>query len=210
MFVLSLCRQLCPDKLPVQPEERLGDGADGEVLTIEGQPDRVIKLGIIYEHPARELKVYKQIQRVLDYAMTTQPAAFVRVYEHGYLGTYSRKVVEWRKDKQEFLIYYYIMEKLNKLNEDEKKVFHSIVSHEDRGIDKNYSLEKINDMLQGMSRGLDFDADKVTLFCQNLHQAHVLHDDIHVRNIMKDATGHYRLVDLDRAQIGEYHVETSS
>jgi hypothetical protein len=61
-----------------------------------------------------------------------------------------------------------------------------------------------------MSRGLDFDADKVTLFCQNLHQAHVLHDDIHVRNIMKDATGHYRLVDLDRAQIGEYHVETSS
>jgi serine/threonine protein kinase len=210
MFVLSLCRQLCPDKLPVQPEERLGDGADGEILTIEGQPDRVIKLGIIYEHPARELKVYKQIQRVLDYVMIIQPVAFVRVYEHGYLGTYSRKVVEWRKDHQQFLIYYYIMEKLTKLNEDEKKVFHSIISHEDRGINKNYSLEKIGEMLQGMSRGLDFDTDKVILFCQNLQTSQLSHQDLHPRNIMKDAVGNYKLADLDRAQIGEYYVETSS
>lgn len=123
MFVYSLCRQLCPDKLPVQPVERLGDGADGEVLSIKDQPDKVIKLGIIYEHPGRELKEYKQIQQVLDYAMSTHPPAFVRVYEHGYLGTYSRKIVEWRKDFQEFLMYYYIMEKLEKITEDEKKYF---------------------------------------------------------------------------------------
>jgi serine/threonine protein kinase len=208
MFVHSLCRQLCPDKLPVQPAERLGDGADGEVLSIKDQPNRVIKLGIIYEHPSRELKVYEQIQKVLDYAMTTQPPAFVRVYEHGYLGTYNRKVVEWRKDVQEFLMYYYIMERLDKTTEDEKRVFHSIVSHEDRGITKNYSPEKISEMLQGMSRGLDFDAEKVILFCNNLRHAHVLHQDIHVRNIMKNANGDFKLVDFDRAKIGEHNAET--
>jgi len=201
MFVLSLCQQLCPDKLPVQPEERLGAGADGEVLTIQGQPDRVIKLGIIYQHPARELKLYKQIQQVLDHVMTTQPAAFVRVYEHGYLGTYSRKIVEWRKDHQDFLIYYYIMEKLENLNEDEKKVFHSILSHEDREIAKNYSLEKITEMLQGMSQGLDFEIDKVMLFCERLRETLLIHEDLHPRNIMVDSEGNFKLIDLDRCSL---------
>lgn len=201
MFVLSLCRQLCPDKLPVEPEERLDDGADGEVLTIAGQPDKVIKLGVIYEHPNRELTVYKQVQRVLDYTMTTQPEAFVRVYEHGYLGTYTRKIVEWRKDHQDFLLYYYIMEKLNKISEDEKKVFHTIISHEDRGINKNYSPEKIREMLQGMSRGLDFNADKVILFCQNLQANQVVHEDLHPRNILKNADGNFKLIDLDRCNL---------
>lgn len=201
MFVYSLCRQLCPDKLPVQPVERLGDGADGEVLSIKDQPDKVIKLGIIYEHPGRELKEYKQIQQVLDYAMSTHPPAFVRVYEHGYLGTYSRKIVEWRKDFQEFLMYYYIMEKLEKITEDEKKVFHSIVSHEDRGIEKNYSPEKIEEMLQGMERGLDFDTEKVILFCDNLQTSKLSHRDLHPRNIMKDRDGNYKVVDFDRSQL---------
>lgn len=198
MYVHSLCKQLCPEKLPVQPEERLGDGADGEVLTIRDQPDRVIKLSVIYECPSRELKVYKEIKKVLDYLVKEQPITFVKVYEHGYLGTYSRKMADWQKESQDFLMYYYIMEKLFKITEEEKKVFHSIVSHEDRGIEKNFPLEKVEEMLRGMSRGLDFDTEKVMLFYRNLRQAQVLHQDIHVRNIMKTATGEFKLVDFDR------------
>lgn len=203
MLVHSLCQQLCPDKLPVKPVERLGDGADGELLTIQDQPDRVIKLGVIYQHPNRELAVYKQIRQVLDYVIAVQPPAFVRVYEHGYLGTHTRKVVGV-EETQEFLMYYYIMERLNKITEDEKRVFHSIVSHEDRGIEKNYSSIKITQMLQGMSRGLDFDAEKVILFYNNLRTAHVLHQDIHTRNVMKNALGDFKLIDLDRTTIGDY------
>jgi serine/threonine protein kinase len=205
MYVYSLCRQLCHDKLPVQPVERLGDGADGEVLSIKDQPDKVIKLCVIYDHPARELKEYQQIQQVLDYIMNAQPPAYVRVYKHGYLGTYSRQIykVPNKCEKQEFLLYYYIMEKLYKITEDEKKVFHSIISHEDRGIEKNYSPEKVNEMLQGMSRGLDFDVEKVRVFYYNLRQAHVLHRDLHVRNIMKNATGDFKLVDCDRITISK-------
>jgi serine/threonine protein kinase len=187
--------------LPVQPVEKLGDGADGEVLTIEGQPDRVIKLGVIYEYPGhQQLDIYHQIQQVLDYVMTVQPFAYVHVYEHGYLGIYSRQVhVPPRgRAKQDFLLYYYIMEKLSKITEDEKKVFHSIISHEDRGVEKNYSAEKIAEMLQGMSRGLDFDAEKVILFYRNLYKAKIDHQDLHPRNIMRDANGDYRVIDLDR------------
>jgi hypothetical protein len=147
------------------------------------------------------LKPYQQIQKVLDHLMLTHPDAYARVYEHGYLGTYSRKAEHWRSGKQNFIIYYYIMEKLRKISEDETKVFHTILSHEDRGIDKNFSLEKIGEMLEGMARGLDFDAEKVTLFCNNIKRAPLSHLDIHVRNIMKDDVGDFKLIDLDRIEL---------
>jgi hypothetical protein len=189
---------------------RIGDqislgGADGEIFALTDYPDRVIKLGVIYDNPFRELEVYQQVQQVLDYVMTTQPVAFVRVYEHGYLGTYSRKMVEWRKDQQDFLLYYYIMEKLNKLTEDEKKVFHTIASHEDRGINKNYHPQKIKEMLSGMSRGLDFEMERVMLFLDLMRETPIIHEDLHSRNIMKDANANFRLVDLDRCSLMVAH-----
>ena len=202
MFVLSLCRQFCPDKLPVQPGIRLGEGADGEVLSIVGEPNRVLKLGIFYErHDGSMLSYYKQIQKALDYLILTQPDAYARVYVHGYLGSYSRKMEYWRTGQQSFIVYYYIMEKLKKISDDESKIFHSILSHEDRGINKNFSLEKIGEMLEGMGRSLDFDAEKVTLFCNNIKKAPISHLDIHVRNIMKDDTGNFKLIDLDRIEL---------
>lgn len=207
MYVLSLCNQFCPEKIPVKVGGRLGEGADGEVLEIIDDPSKVIKLGILYERHDRGFeKYYKQIQRVLDYMMLVQPAAYARVYEHGYLGTYSRKAEHWRTGKQKFIIYYYIMEKLQKTTEDERKVFHTILSHEDRGIEKNFSPAKIREMLEGMSRGLDFDAEKVMLFCDNIRGASVSHLDIHVRNIMKDDAGKFKLIDLDRIELEKDNV----
>lgn len=208
MFVLSLCKQLCPDKLPFQPGHRLGDGADGEVLSIENEQDRVLKLGILYEQHDYGLDEYFQhIQKTLEYFTKNNPQPYVRVYEHGYLGTYSRPMSYWKSGKQGFIIYYYVMEKLEKISEDESKVFHSIISHEDRGIEKNFSSQKIHEMLQGLGRGLDFDAEKITLFCNKIRTAPVSHLDLHVRNIMKDKTGAFKLIDLDRINLEKIHVE---
>ena len=202
MFVLSMVRQFCPDKIPVTPDVRLGEGADGEVFSIAGDQNRVLKLGILYErHDRGFTSYYKQIQKVLDYLIANHPDAYARVYEHGFLGSFSRKMEHWRSGEQKFIIYYYIMEKLNKISEDENKVFHSILSHEDRGIEKNFSPEKIREMLEGMGRGLDFDAEKVTLFCNNIKGAPISHLDIHVRNIMKDDAGNFKLIDLDRIEL---------
>jgi hypothetical protein len=207
MYVMSLCRQFCPEKIPVKTGERLGDGADGEVLEIVDEPNKVLKLGIFYErHDKGFLKYYKQIQAVLDYMMLVRPPAYVRVYEHGYLGSYARSMPAWKSGKQSFIIYYYIMEKLLKISEDERKVFHSILSHEDRGIEKNFSLEKIREMLEGMGRSLDFDAEKVTLFCDNIRGASIWHLDLHVRNIMKDSMGDFKLIDLDRIELEKVNV----
>jgi hypothetical protein len=208
MLVLNLCQQLCPEKIPVKTGARIGSGgADGEVFEILDEPKKVIKMGILYERHDRGLENYfNAIQKGLDYMMTVQPAAYARVYEHGYLGTYSRKMEYWRSGKQSFIIYYYIMEKLRKISEDETKVFHSILSHEDRGIDKNFSSEKVLEMLGGMGRGLDFDVEKVTLFCDNIRGASISHLDIHVRNIMKDDTNDFKLIDLDRIQLEKDNV----
>jgi hypothetical protein len=206
MLVLSLCRRLCPDKIPYPTDVRLGDGADGEVFSIEGDPTKVIKLGIFYEKHDKSLeKPYKHIQKVLDYLIASPPVAYARVYEHGYMGTYTRKAEHWRSGEQKFIIYYYTMEKLEKITEDEKKVFHTILSHEDRGIEKNLSPDKIHEMLLGMSRGLDFDAEKVTLFCNNIRTAPVSHLDIHVRNIMKNDSGDFKLIDLDRIELEKHN-----
>jgi hypothetical protein len=207
MFVLSLCRQFCLDKIPVQPDVRLGEGADGEVFSIVGDPNRVLKLGILYErHDRGFLSYYKQIQKVLDYLIANRPDAYAHVYEQGFLGSFSRKMEHWRNGEQKFIIYYYIMEKLNKISEDESRVFHSILSHEDRGIEKNFSPEKIREMLEGMGRSLDFDAEKVILFCDNIKGASISHLDIHVRNIMKDDAGYFKLIDLDRIELEKDNV----
>lgn len=207
MFVLSLCKQLCPEKVPAEPGERLGDGSDGEAFVVADDPTKVLKLSIIYdrfEDTPKEI-YFNQIAPVLDYIMLNSPAACAAVYEHGFLGEYSRKLAYWRKGKQNFVIHYCIMERLHSLTEDEKKVFHTLVSHEDRKIEKDLSPKKIKEIVEGLARGLDFDENKVILFCEQLRNSFLSHSDIHPRNIMKDNSGSFKLVDFDRAILENNH-----
>jgi thiamine kinase-like enzyme len=96
------------------------------------------------------------------------------------------------------------MEKLFELTDDEKRIFHSVLSHEDKGETKNYEILKIKKMLEGMSRALDFDEEKVTFFCEELRRAPIIHNDIHIRNIMKDISGNFKMIDFDRCNLEEY------
>ena len=179
----------------------MGDGADGETFVIADEPNKVMKLSVIYdrfEDSPQEI-YFGQIAPVLDYLMLNSPPMCVAVYEHGYLGEYSRKLVNWREGKQKFVIHYCIMERLITLSEDEKRVLHSVVSHEDRKIEKDLGPTKIKEIVEGLARGLDFDAEKVILFCEQLREAFLSHSDIHPRNIMKDVNGNFKLVDFDRA-----------
>jgi thiamine kinase-like enzyme len=201
MLVLNLCKQFCPEKIPAEPGERLGDGADGETFVIADEPTKVMKLSVIYdrfEDSPKEI-YFNRIAPVLDYVMLNAPALCVAVYEHGYLGEYSRKVTNWRQGKQIFVIHYCIMERLHNLSDDERKALHSLVSHEDRKIQKDLEPSKIKEIVEGLARGLDFDKEKVILFCEQLREAYLSHSDIHPRNIMKDGSGYFKLVDFDRA-----------
>ena len=186
-------------------------GADGETFVVENDSTKAIKFSIIYDRfEETPLSLYqKKILPVLDYIMMVKPQMCARVYEHGYLGEYSRPMIYWRNGIQNFVIHYCIMERLFPLTEDEKKVFHSLVSHEDREIEKDLSPEKIEKMLRGLARGLDFDAEMVILFCNQIRTSLLNHNDLHFRNIMKNKIGEFKTIDFDRAIVEKNNVGQS-
>lgn len=197
MNVLPLIKEFCPNKIPFTPTTCLGGGADGETFLIKEDKSKVIKLCVLYDH-SEEVNIfdyYSNISSILNQLMTTLPRTYVHVYKHDYLGSFVQRS---RFSSKEFILYYYVMEKLLPLSLDEDKLFYSILSHEDKNIVKNYSMDKIKNLVGGLSSGLDFDAGKVIFFCENLKNSPISHLDMDSRNIMKDATGYFKLVDLDR------------
>ena len=192
MNVLNLCKEFCPDKLPINVGVRLGDGSNGECLSIVGDPNMVIKLSILYDYNIGLYKFYEEIRKSINYIIQTKPRAYVNVYEQGYFGTFSRY-----SGGQKFILYYYLMEKLQEISEDEARVFHSILSHEDRLIKKNWSSVKIDKILKSLSTALDFDASMVKLFLEDIKLSNLIHRDLHSRNIMKTISGNFKLIDLD-------------
>lgn len=199
MLVHKICQQVCPDKLHFKLSSKLGDGADGEVFELQDQLDQVIKFSILYQTSEKSIESeYQRIKDTLSFILENQPSTYARVYEHKYIGKYTRP---FNRDTQDYIIYYYIMEKLFKISEDEKRVFHSILSHEDKNINKNFSIFKIKKMLDGMARALDFDHSMVMFFCESLQGSLIQHNDIHVRNIMKDKDGNFKLIDFDRCNL---------
>lgn len=198
MLVLNLCQQYCPHLIPYNVGNKLGDGADGEVFDIIGAPEQVIKFCVLYEYSSYVEEVYEKTSQVLHTLMSENTGVYARVYEYGKLGVYSRFV--WGNQQQRFILYYYVMEKLQKISEDERRVFHTLVSHEDQNKQKDFTLEKSKKILAGLARSLDFDAERVTFFCENFRKSSVHHLDIHPRNIMKDSIGNFKLIDFDRTQ----------
>jgi thiamine kinase-like enzyme len=199
MQVLKLTQSNNCD-IPYNLGDELGYGADGQIFELVDYPDRVIKLSVLYDCKVCENPSYEEIEKVLTYLEQSKPDTCARVYEHKFMFNGARSTVEGDRN---YVVYYYVMEKLYKTTEDERKVFHSILSHEDRGVKKDYSNKVVSDMLFGMQRGLDFDFDKVLYFYKNVKKSRMNHNDLHVRNIMKDSAGNYKLIDFDRASIGE-------
>lgn len=200
MMVLKLFRQVCPDKIPLNIGSVLGDGADGEVFSITNDNGKVIKLCVVFEsHDTNPIKEYNRIDSVLNYLENNDVRAYARVYEHQFIGSYSRII--YGNITQNYILYYYVMNKLIHISEDESKVFHTILSHEDSEKEKNFSNNQIKKILEGMQRGLDFDAECVKLFIEHLRSTPIFHFDVHPRNIMKDSSGNFKLIDFDRSKL---------
>jgi serine/threonine protein kinase len=180
----------------------LGCGADGQVFSILNDLGKVIKFGILYDDYSSDIdQRYQKINNVLSRIKITKPNLFVKIYQSDYLLKGARATFA---GNQNYIIYYYIMDKLLPLSQDETKVFHTIISHEDRGIVKSYTYEKIQEILRQMQRGLEFDILKVNTFYKkliNFQNGKLMHLDLHPRNIMKDHCENYYLIDLDRMQI---------
>lgn len=204
MKAWTLCQDL-KVSVPWTPLVKLGDGADGEVYSVAEDNTKVIKFGVYYEYRVPIFEQALRFKMVFDLLQKYHPQVCARVYEYKFLKSSIRDiVVNGKTEGQPYILYYYVMEKLNKLSEDEKKVFHTIVSHEDQNIVKNFEPAKLKKILAGLSRGLDFDAERVTFFHDNLRKTPFQHQDIHVRNIMKDDNGNYKLIDFDRVSLDSW------
>lgn len=168
------------------PADALGSGVDGTVYSMLNDPSRVIKIAQVFDFDRYELTA-----DVLDHLLFEPLPEYARVYMRGAK----------RLPDKGYVLHFYVMEKLLPITVDESKVFHTILSHEDRNIIKLYEPPELEKILTGLRIGLDFDAERVKFLCEAIRSSPVKHLDIHPRNIMKDANGNFKLIDFDRAQL---------
>jgi thiamine kinase-like enzyme len=114
------------------------------------------------------------------------------VYKHDFILSGSRETINGNQD---YIIYYYIMEKLQEISKDESKVFLEIF--------ENSLEENIENILQKMRGALDFNKKNVMVFYTGVKNSKIKHLDLHVGNIMKDRKGNFKLIDLDLIEIGD-------
>ncbi len=187
MQVLHL---LSKAQLPFELGNVLGEGADGKVFQISD--NKVVKISVSFD----EDRYHDSLSHILDLLIQDPKPVYARLFEHGFICETERPW--YPKTFQKCFLYYYIMEKLEKISEDEKRVFHTILSHEDRGIIKNYSDKEIEAILKDLGRGLDFSDEKVKNFYRTLRGTTPRHGDFHPRNIMKTKYGDFKMIDFDR------------
>lgn len=186
MFPIKKLEENYPQYKEFNIGDLIGYGVDGCVFDYY---NNVIKFCII-DNSNITLPEANVIKSNMDYVIWNNPNVFARVY-----------TCEFLYSNIDLYIYYYVMEKLNHISEDESKVFRSLLSHEDRNCKKDYSLNQIQSMLDGMKLGLDFDYDKVFSFCKNVMNSNVKQHDIHERNIMKDNFGNFKFIDFERIEV---------
>jgi hypothetical protein len=161
----------------------LGDGADGEVFDLK---DKVVKISLIQDEDT-DASFMKNIEKI---KLANLPH-FAKVFTFGKICSGVR--TDWVGMK--YSCYFYTMEKLNKISEDEKKVFHTLLSHEDSN--KIKDLTKTN-ILDDLKSYLEFDKNKILVFINQIINHEIKHNDMHPRNIMKDSFGNFKFIDFDR------------
>lgn len=175
---------------------KIGDGADGTVY--ETFNKEIVKVSVYLNWDHQDIyEVQKKILGSLDYIYKNKPDHLVKIYDIGKIN-YITKFRSVHGDLDAF-IYSYRMERLNHLSDDEKRVFESI-SHRDT--DRPAVIDKKTfEMTETLCDFYDLDFKKTSLFLRSIATSHIIHLDIHPRNIMKDNDNSYKLIDLDRITI---------
>jgi serine/threonine protein kinase len=151
---------------------KIGSGVDGEVFAT-ANPNEVVKFSPKFD-----------LTPLVEVASGFHPH-FVKVEDFGV-----------SPDGETCFV---VMERLEPLTEDEERLFHSLVSHEDKNITKPVlSPMQLEVVLDGLLVGLFFKKGKVKEFYQRVVLGNLTHKDLAPRNIMKTKGGDYKLIDLDR------------
>lgn len=198
---MQVLKMINRDNVSLSPKynlgAELGAGADGQVFNILGETEKVLKLSIIYDldYKTDIDFIFAEKRDIFSFLYEKNYANFAKIYDYGFLSSGKRKTFV---GQQKYITYFYVMEKLIKLSEDEKKVFHTILSHEDLNKVKTYFIQELDRTLRDLSRGLDFSFKNIKDFYLLALTSPIKHLDIHPRNIMKNVFGEYKLIDFDR------------
>ena len=104
----------------------IGSGVDGEVYELG---DKVIKLVLIKDEKKKALAAFNKNRILINNLIDSKQNLFVNVFDF--------KVLTQGADNNYYIIYSYIMERLEKLSEDEYKVIKTLISHDDFNIKKD-------------------------------------------------------------------------
>lgn len=196
-MLLHLFKKYCPEAAPNTLYSFLGNGWDGEVWEISDS--KVIKFSALYDTDEECIRrSFQNKEKIFEKLLYNLPNCFGNVFffQKHFEGIISDMILP--HPDMPCILYSYVMEKLYPITEDEKKVFHTIVSHEDRNAIKKFSRGALKETLSGLSKGLDFDEQRIIFFYDNLQNSPLKHQDVCPRNIMKTCQGDFKLIDFDR------------
>lgn len=180
-------------RLPFVLGDELGSGIDGQVFENKSDNNNVIKISCVAAN-----EYWDSVHHLLFQLKDKKYWHFAKVYEFGPLLTFDQGDDDLDLPSKEFTIHYVEMEKLLHLSEDERKLFHTLLSHEDANKKKEYTRTQLISLIEELSKWLSFDKESALAFCYAVMNCPIHHKDLHTRNIMKNAAGGFRLVDFDR------------
>jgi len=198
MKSFELLKKFAPEKIKYTVSELLGDGADGECYSILSDKSKIIKYSILYDldYSGTLLDKYSNIERSLQYVKNENNSCVAKLYDFGLLYTGSRQTT---LGTQDYIIYFSVFDRLYKLGDDEKKGIHSLLDFFEKEIDS----DQVNKELMNLSFYLNFDHQKFFTFYNGLAELSkkFSHNDLHIRNVMKDVCNNIKLIDFDKSTI---------
>lgn len=201
--ILDEVRQNCPAGIAEGVGKFLGAGYYGEAYEVNGG-DRVLKVSVAKDEAAANATLDKI--RAID-ALGSD--AFVKVWDYGILCDVdlpgSRYMVK------SGTAYFYVMERLFPLSADEKKVAtRTLADLEEMSKLPGYERERKKYMFAkgrlyrrdgDMEEGGPDPLSKAADLFDRMRAAGAGHRDMHRENIMQNADGQYKMIDLEQAKL---------
>lgn len=179
-------------------EEEIGSGADGDVYSIKNDKYKVIKYTVQYFWDDVDIEQIIAKKSIVIDKIKKENHIFANIYDFQYLGKGTRDVFG---GVQNYVLFSCTMEKLNKITPDEKRIFHTLLSHEDCNKTKRMNNQEVDNILKSMHGYIDFNIFAVKKFYDDLIASKIKHSDMHPRNIMKDSFGNFKFIDFDRMEL---------
>lgn len=175
----------------------MGSGAHGHVFALVDQPTKVIKVAwapAATQYSPSSSWVFDRVQETYQYLLRHQISILAQVEQFDPL------LLEG--DRQYYAV---VMERLLSLTEDENKVMKSVCMDYNGQIAEGTAIKHLQELHQWLS----FDKEKALEFYRAVSDLPIVHRDFHRRNIMKDASGNFKLIDFELLVIKENDNETN-